>query len=653
MVSVYVDGELSTSIDVSSLEADSSEVYTDIPLNGLAFGLHTIRVVADDASVIQELSALNNAMEQKLMVLKEDANVVTGIKQVGPGEISRDDYISSGWQMHILSGGTASATIVRGIVTDVASNGTIFYLPGIAVVSQGGLVQDVAVYEYGQIQVSGTAGDLHVYENGSIMVFSGGRITGTLTVGNGAVVSMDDGSILDFDLTQTMAGNAALVNDLSAIQGAPLYSLTVDTNLKPGKSVYSLAEGAGGFNSAISVVDVAGNELGTLSLGETVRIGDDDYTLSLTGSLLSVTVVAPVPLPVNLNGGPEKVSWEASGAEQYIVEFSTDSFLHVIRVITTENTVDMMDLPAGTYQWRVRADVGSEWAVGAAIVSKANSDTPKVLRSDENGNCDLFFAEANSTWENFYYARHVGSINDWTGTDEMVSASGKGRIQNLFFGSADPNVLCLTDSENGDALFVDDIYTELPEGIEKNLSRLCRIREVRAGAGDDIVDMTSQRFEYVGDGLTIRGGDGDDTIWANKGDNFLFGDAGNDRIVGASGDDVIAGGIGSDSMHGGGGKDTFTFCGNWGSDEVEQLETGLVTLWFASGSKANWNENTLTYTDGINSVTVSGVTANKITLKFGDDGSEQYAALASAGAFEEFTSQRIFEGSGAGILASL
>ena len=213
-------------------------------------------------------------------------------------------------------------------------------------------------------------------------------------------------------------------------------------------------------------------------------------------------------------------------------------------------------------------------------------------------------------------------------------------------------MLCLTDGEKGDAIFVDDVYTDLPEDVEKNTARLYKIQEVRAGAGDDIVDMTSHRFEYTGDGLTIRGGDGDDTIWANRGDNKLFGDAGNDRVVGASGNDVIAGGIGNDSMHGGGGDDIFTFCDNWGMDNVEQLSTGSVTLWFTSGSLDNWDEATLTYTDGENSVTVSGVTVDKITLKFGDDSSAQFASLSSMGAFLDATSERIFEESGKGMLAS-
>ena len=72
----------------------------------------------------------------------------------------------------------------------------------------------------------------------------------------------------------------------------------------------------------------------------------------------------------------------------------------------------------------------------------------------------------------------------------------------------------------------------------------------------------------------------------------------------------------------------------------------------ASGRESNWDAETLTYTDGENSVTVSGVTADRITLKFGDDGSAQFASLSDMGAFDAFTSQRVFEESVSGLLAS-
>ena len=52
-------------------------------------------------------------------------------------------------------------------------------------------------------------------------------------------------------------------------------------------------------------------------------------------------------------------------------------------------------------------------------------------------------------------------------------------------------------------------------------------------------------------------------------------------------------------------------------------------------------------------VTVKGFALADIVVKYGDDGSDDYAALASVGAFFDATTERIFEESGKGILASL
>ena len=355
-------------------------------------------------------------------------------------------------------------------------------------------------------------------------------------------------------------------------------------------------------------------------------------------------------LPPVSDVAPQTQTWEKTeDAAQYIMEYSTDNFEHVIQLVVESNSIDSFQMPAGNYQMRVKAD-GGEWTVIDPVVAEEATDEPKLIRSNADGNADVFFVNTVDTWESGYVAQHVGSTDDtWGGTEEYASLFGKNKLMDIIEGSNDANVLLMTDDAIGDALFVDDIYSESPDELGLSQSRIAQIDEIRAGAGNDVVDMTSQRFEYIGEGLTIRGGDGNDTIWANKGNNFLFGDAGNDRIVGASGNDVIAGGIGNDRMHGGGGKDMFTFCENWGVDTVEQLAGSSVTLWFASGDESKWNAETLTYMDGDNSVTVKGVAS--VTLKFGNDGLEQYAALASAGAFAEFTSQKIFEESGKGILA--
>lgn len=1162
--SIYFDGELKENIPSMTLDAETVTRLRNVPLAAdFGLGLHSIGVRIDPDNEIQEMYALNNFDECSLMVLKEGTNVVEGTRTVAPGEVSKDDYVMNGAGLQVMDGGTAENTLIQGKVTSRSATGEVEFTPGIVNVSKGGLVKDATVYEYGQLQLSGTAENTIVFENGNMVIFSGGvasdisvdenatlnveaggTVTGQVRLEKDAKVTFEDGATLDFDLTGATAG-VALVNDLSLIQGTPQHTLTVSGTEAEG--LYLLADGAAEFTGTLSVVNAAGDAFGDLAFDGTVQAGDNDYTLNLTDGTLSVTVSEVVvekyeflvngerlavrkdfadgavfdtitltteqlnsfawanaeegvaitvngialtdgkcdfalteisgtnkiqvqvtqgeitrnfsintlnshlpPITVEgtdetptahtpgdfflsfistrtimktdntgkilyyrnedspntqyglwdfkthyLNGKtfysyhsteshPESIvftghnpgervimdenynviarvravateknggdttldghdfimldeehyivlsylqveadnipdvniytgepikhadkailvatyiqeidhgevkfdwlstdhpelysmtvtdetegaadftntdpevyvdyvhlnaivldddgnlvvscrhldsmikidrkggtgdllwalsgvgddfgltddqktsgqhflrylgngyfsafnnnndkgptdlvryhlnedktaliaddgfrSWVVPGTTQFEPEtpcpphdtYACGSFQligdygvagwgwnisgnelvsefklsdptditfqmrsgyskegayatyrvvkclsaapeitltqqaaswsriegssgyelslelkgaeNALRVGYSGNACDLYNLPNGEYVAKVKEidfDVSS--AESSSVKVEDNLAAAAIV-STENGIDDLFFAKAGGTWTKLFFAQNVGSVNDWAGTGERISVKEKNRIADLFFGSNDANILCLTDDENGDAIVLDDEFTDLPESITKPQSRIAQIDEIRAGAGNDIVDMTSQKYEYIGDGLTIRGGDGNDVIWANKGSNFLFGDAGNDRIAGASGNDVIVGGIGSDRMHGGGGNDVFTFCDNWGQDSVQQLETGTVTLWFRSGAETNWNAETLTYTDGKNSVTVKGVTADKITLKFGSDGSEQYNALAAAGAFTQFTSQKIFEESEAALLASL
>jgi Ca2+-binding RTX toxin-like protein len=377
--------------------------------------------------------------------------------------------------------------------------------------------------------------------------------------------------------------------------------------------------------------------------------------VGLTSEWSEIQSLTIIGTPTELEGDAMGLSWKAvEGAESYVVEYSTDAFEHFVRIQVIGTSLDSFSLPQASYQWRVRAAESDDWEYGEEIVAPEQVQTPQLVQSNEDGALDLFFAHKYDTWNGNYHATHMGTLNGWNGTDETSPLDGKNMITDVFHGSTDRNLLYLTDDANGDALFVDDIYSELPGTLEEQQARVARINEIRAGLGNDIIDLTSQRFDYVGNGMTVRGGLGDDVIWANTGNNWLFGDAGNDRIVGASGDDVIVGGAGNDSMHGGGGDDIFAFGGNWGQDTVEQLADGKVTLWFKDGDETKWNDQTLTYIDGDNSVKVSGVALENINLKFGDDNGnaiERNAELSAAGAFDDFTSEKIFEDRNKGMLA--
>jgi Ca2+-binding RTX toxin-like protein len=494
----------------------------------------------------------------------------------------------------------------------------------------------------------------------SLMSYS--RLYGTIDAGDGDdSITVDSTSSVSGDLSGksklnfvlTERDNHALFTVKNSV--SDLYSnatLSVDmTNAEIGTYILiSTAPGATGIEDLQNMVfTVTGS-------------GGPDFTLSINGTSTSdyASLICEdnfLKLHVKLESGsivtPQTQSWEKIGeATRYIVEYSMDDFGHVIQFVADTNALDSYQLPEGDYQVRVKPDDGEEWTVLGPVVSGETDDKPKLVKSNADSRADAFYVNAVGTWESGYAAQHVGSAKDtWGGTKEIATLVGKNKLTDVFEGSIDANTLLMTNDANGDALFVDDIYSASPGKLGLSQSRIAQIDEIRAGAGDDIVDMTSQRFEYTGNGVTIRGGDGNDIIWANKGENLLFGDAGNDRIVGASENDVIAGGIGNDRMHGGGGNDIFTFCENWGVDTVEQLATGSVTLWFASGDESKWDSTSMTYTDGDNSVKVTGV--SEVTLKFGANDSDMYKELVSAGAFLDFTSERIFEESGKGMLASL
>ena len=349
-------------------------------------------------------------------------------------------------------------------------------------------------------------------------------------------------------------------------------------------------------------------------------------------------------VPKIMAGDQTGISFKDIPGSERIAAYSADNFASQLLIDSESDAIDTFGLPAGNYSLRISGDDGKSWLECQDIVATGNNG-PQKFTSDADGNMDLFFGNAKDKWESEYAAQHQGMLG-WSGTGELVQLNGKNKILDIFSGSADANILVLTDDANGDALFVEDIYTS----FGKDAARFSQINEIRAGAGDDIVDMTSQRYAYDGEEMTICGGDGNDVIWAAGSDNDLFGDAGNDRIVGSTGFDLIVGGAGNDSMHSGGGNDIFAFCENWGVDTVEITDNAYITLWFASGNASNWDAGKRVYRDGSNSVTVIGGANSTIDLKFGNAGG-QYSDMVDIGAFESAASEKIFEDKNNGMLA--
>lgn len=445
---------------------------------------------------------------------------------------------------------------------------------------------------------------------------------------------------LVFDISSyTSPNSVAIVNDLSLLTKVASYSVSVGTSQADGD--YVLADGVSDFNNSISIKDLDGAVLTELKLGDARRydsdvravqvlgaqvgeshqVGNYIYSLSCSdaGSLV-FSVLDVTPIPKNLTVSGNLLSWTDNTRDEnsaYVLELTKNGVSvaeDVSRQIVTQTTgVEVISLPEASFGWRVRLDAQELWATGEEFTVEARSSEPMRLNAVTNNATDIFFAKIDGIWSDNYFAKHVGVADGWNGTEKMVALSGKSRITDVFSGSEDASILLLDafgeNSSSGVALFLDDIYSAAPDTAAQ--ARIAGINEICGSDGDDVIDLTSRDYAFAG-GVTVHGGAGNDVIWANSGENVLFGGAGNDSIVGGIGNDIIDGGVGDDTLHGGGGQDTFCFYGDWGQDTVEQLAEGSVTLCFAEGNAEYWNAETLTYNDGVNSVTVTGVASAEI-----------------------------------------
>ncbi len=221
---------------------------------------------------------------------------------VHSGTTATDITVGLGAEFKVFSGGTATLTENGGKVF-LEDGANVTFVPntiaGIevkdgaqATLHSGTVATDTTVSD-GTILVysGGIVQNTTVNNGGSVVVSSGGKVTGKMTFETGAAVTAETGAILDFDLTQTTAGADALVNDISFALAQPFsYTLTVDGTQSTG--TYKLAGNATGFSKIITVKSTLGEEYGYLTFGGTLSTSFANYTLALADdNTLTVNVV--------------------------------------------------------------------------------------------------------------------------------------------------------------------------------------------------------------------------------------------------------------------------------------------------------------------------------------------------------------------------
>jgi Ca2+-binding RTX toxin-like protein len=172
------------------------------------------------------------------------------------------------------------------------------------------------------------------------------------------------------------------------------------------------------------------------------------------------------------------------------------------------------------------------------------------------GNDTLNYS-VDGTWGAGMQARNVGSPGS-PGTNELFSINGESQSKDVFRGGAGEDTLQLT--KGNDAVFVDDAFSATPAAG----SRISSIEVINAGAGNDVVDLTSTRYQNLDEAgkavnVTVDGGAGNDVLMTEAGNDKVQGGVGSDYLYGGKGNDLLIGGQGDDVLIGGVGSDTFTY----------------------------------------------------------------------------------------------
>ena len=380
----------------------------------------------------------------------------------------------------------------------------------------------------------------------------------------------------------------------------------------------------------ISYNDDYVNEYGDrwlFSLIEAENLAAGDYYIKVTGKdavipgyrlYIKGEYTAPAVEPVVGVSPDLYTDTEGYITSEVTITVGEQSFANPVWVEDCEGISIYAPRETFSYQEKSLLEGAPETGV-TGTVDVQTEEKSVLMQAVADDRIDLFIATAQGTWESGYVARHAGSVEGgWKGTGETVQIAGKNKYTDFFWGAGDDSNLILSDSSNGDAFFADDIYSANPGSICDGQSRFHRIDTIFAGAGDDVIDLTSDDMNVISGRCTVYGGDGNDVIWANT-QSALFGDAGNDSIVGSWDGDWIIGGTGNDTMHGGGGYDVFFFADGAGVDTIYQLEGGEVELVFAEGTDVEQNGNVFTYGDGCK-VTVTGIDADSIYLEYSNSG---------------------------------
>lgn len=547
-----------------------------------------------------------------------------GVFELGNGTA---ETVQVNGTLRVLNGGSVRNLTVgahgSAVVRDGRASGVRVQANGAISITKG-VVDGVTIAAGGMLQTNSrevVVQDLTMEKGSVVQLAAGTRLFGSIHVQSMLFLQgdIDAGeATLYFDLSGLKPEESVFLSHWSRYHGD---SLVITLSAEQASGTYLLVAYAQGAEATITVQGEDGTAIGVCHSGTLLYSGDRFYSLHTDGISLVFTLGTVTTVVLGDSAGHSDV--QLTAADGAVSVYATDAVLPQRSVMRK----------AGAAEWQA-ATVDRKSVDGAAcLISLVKDDVP-----------DIVYATPAGTWSSAYVAQNTLS------GEASVSIAGRNRFDLRAVGSDDPSLLLLTDDAAGDAFFAEDLYSALGGKL-----RLEHLQEVRAGAGDDLIDMTARRLRNANPGLVIRGGAGDDILWAAGDGGRLFGDSGDDVLTGGGGNDILSGGSGNDALCGLGGSNIYAFGENWGQDTVQLTSGEDFRFWFATGISREdvvlsyGEQGTATLICGDDCIEVSGLSEKTLSerLLFGEaDGAVfadcDYAMLEELGAFDGDSSSRVF-----------
>jgi Ca2+-binding RTX toxin-like protein len=209
-------------------------------------------------------------------------------------------------------------------------------------------------------------------------------------------------------------------------------------------------------------------------------------------------------------------------------------------------------------------------------------------------------------------------INGGDGNNLMIGGAGA----DTYFGGDGNDTIYVEDEldvvlDAGGGF--DRVVVAVSTGLSLSVGSWANVERVASLNGNDTIDATGNTV-----GITLSGGDGQDSLIGGSGADILLGQNGNDYLTGGDGNDSMIGGAGNDTFVGGSGNDliiagagadVFVFEDDWGRDVVLGYDDDLHIFDFTGHSAVTGFDDLQVDQVGANTeITLVAGGADKIVL---------------------------------------